>query len=189
MGFLSLSIAFFSLYLGAGLIGQTDLSLVSGFPPPASYSIHSNTNKKDTGGNFIVNDYAKAIVLAKQQHKPILIDFTGWACVNCRKMEEQVWSKPSIKKLLQNQFILVSLYVDDRKTLDHPFIYEQREIATEGNKWAAFQALNFKQSTQPLYVILDEDENLLNHPLGYTPNENDYRQWLECGIHANNTKQ
>jgi len=82
----------------------------------------------------------------------------------------------------------VSLYVDDRKKLDHPFMSGDQEIATVGDKWAHFQSLNFKQSSQPLYVILNENQEILNNPVGYTPDEAVYQQWLECGIHANNNK-
>ena len=186
MGLFSFVILIFSLYLGIGLIGQSQLSLLSGFPPPVSYSIHFNPEAQQQPA--IVNDYQKALTMAKQQHKPILIDFTGWACVNCRKMEENVWSKPFIKDMLANKFILVSLYVDDRKKLDHPFMSGDQEIATVGDKWAHFQSLNFKQSSQPLYVILNEREEILNNPVGYTPDEQLYKQWLECGIKANNNQ-
>ena len=183
----SLIFLLFTFYLGSGLAEQTELQLLSGFPPPVSYSLYAGT--KDKEQPVIINDYPKAVRLAKEQHKPILIDFTGWACVNCRKMEENVWSKPLIKDLLAERFVLVSLYVDDRKKLNRPFIFDEREIATVGDQWATFQSLNFKQSTQPLYVILNEREQLLNNPVGYTADEQSYKQWLECGLHANKMNQ
>jgi len=124
----------------------------------------------------VINDYDKALQLAKQQKKALLIDFTGWACVNCRKMEEQVWTKSSIQQLIKENYILVSLYVDDRKKLPGGITISQ--------KWARFQSENFKQVTQPLYVLLSPDEKLLNHPVGYTPEETTYKNWLQFGIRA-----
>lgn len=130
-----------------------------------------------------------ALELSKKENKPILIDFTGWACVNCRKMEEQVWTRPEISLLIKKHFILVSLFVDDRKKLTESFFYKTRsgsdkEIITMGDKWATFQSENFNQVTQPMYAILGPDEKLLNLPVGYTPNENKYKQWLQCGLQA-----
>ena len=169
----------FALYLVSGITKTNDanLKLLSGFPPPLSYSIYGKGNLHGKGLEpDVINDYNKAIALSRQQNKPLLIDFTGWACVNCRKMEEQVWTSPSIQQLIKDNYILVSLYVDDRKKLP--------DGKTVGEKWAEFQATNFKQVTQPLYVVLSPDEKLMNYPVGYTPKEDDYKQWLECGLHA-----
>ena len=136
----------------------------------------------------MVNDFEKALQLSKEQHKPIMIDFTGWACVNCRKMEENVWSQPDVLNYIKNNFILVSLYVDDKEKLpvEQRFTYTtkdstSKEIETIGDKWATFQAENFNQVTQPLYAILDNNEKLLNHPVGYTPDAKEYLEWLKCG--------
>jgi thiol:disulfide interchange protein DsbD len=139
-----------------------------------------------------MNDYDKALEMARAQHKPILIDFTGWACVNCRKMEENVWTQPGVYNYIKENFILVSLYVDDKENLPA----EQRinnyktkdgnnkDIISVGDKWATFQSENFNQTTQPLYVILDTNERLLNHPVGYTPDAREYLAWLQCGKEA-----
>jgi thiol:disulfide interchange protein DsbD len=139
----------------------------------------------------IVNDYEKALQLAKEQNKPILIDFTGWACVNCRKMEENVWPVPEVKELIEKNFILVSLYVDDRKKLpsEDQFVYtfadsSKKSIRTIGDKYATFQNINFTSVSQPLYVIISPEEKLLNRPVGYTPDEKKYTEWLECGLAA-----
>ncbi len=100
---------------------------------------------------MVINDYAKALQLAKAQHKPILVDFTGWACVNCRRMEEQVWIRPEIAALINEKFILVSLYVDDREKLPAGGQFDfkgkggTRSIRTVGDKWAVFQQENFNQ--------------------------------------------
>ena len=169
----------FALYLIPG-VTQTrhaNLRLLSGFPPPLSYSIYGKNNIHGKGLEpDVINDYQKAIALSKQTNKPLLIDFTGWACVNCRKMEEQVWTKSSIQQLIKDNYILVSLYVDDRKKLPSG--------KTVGETWAGFQADNFEQVTQPLYVILSPNEQLMNHPVGYTPKEEKYKWWLECGLDA-----
>jgi thiol:disulfide interchange protein DsbD len=167
----------FVLYLIPGVTHTkfANLKLLSGFPPPISYSIYGKKNVNGLEPD-VINDYNKAITLARQQNKPLLIDFTGWACVNCRKMEEQVWTESSVQQMIKDHYILVSLYVDDRKKLP--------DGKTVGEKWATFQAENFKQVTQPLYVILSPDEKLMNHPVGYTPSGPQYTQWLECGLKA-----
>ena len=188
----------FTIYLVPGVTNTTtaNLKLLSGFPPPFSYSIYGkkNVNLHVIEAN-VVNDYNKALQMAKEQNKPLLIDFTGWACVNCRKMEENVWTQPEVTKYITENFILVSLYVDDKEKLPvtERFTYKQldgntKEIVTVGDKWATFQSENFKQVTQPLYVILDTQERLVNNPIGYTPDFKQYLQWLECGKN-NFTKQ
>ncbi|MBV9988862.1 MAG: thioredoxin family protein, partial [Chitinophagaceae bacterium] len=182
----------FTLYLVPGVTATkyANLQLLSGFPPPLSYSIYGKENVRGKGLEAnVVNDYSKALQLAKAQHKPIMIDFTGWACVNCRKMEENVWTQPEVYNYIRENFILVSLYVDDKQNLpaDQRILnYKTKEgntkdIITIGDKWATFQAENFNQTTQPLYVLLDTDEKLLNNPVGYTPNVSEYVQWLSCG--------
>ena len=162
------------------------LKFLSGFPPPASYSFFAE--KKDIHSN-VINDYEKALSLSNEQNKPILIDFTGWACVNCRKMEENVWTDPAVSQFLRDNFILVSLYVDDREMLpvEKRFKYTTKsgvlkEINTVGDLWATFQAENFNQVTQPLYVVLSPDQNLLSDPVGYTPNVKTYLDWLKSSI-------
>ncbi|MBN8790280.1 MAG: thioredoxin family protein [Terrimonas sp.] len=185
----------FALYLVPGLTNTpyANLKLLSGFPPPLSYSIYH----KDKGVEAVViNDFDKAVQLSKAQNKPILIDFTGWACVNCRKMEEQVWTEPEIASLINEKFILVSLYVDDRKKLpaNDRFTYKpadgkEKDIITEGDKWATFQSENFAQVTQPLYAVLSPDGKLMTHPVGYTPDVKKYQDWLNCGLKAYDTNK
>jgi thiol:disulfide interchange protein len=184
----------FALYLVPGLTNTkyANISLVSGFPPPLSYSLYGSDAGKGKGVEAnVINDYEKALQLAKEQHKPVLIDFTGWACVNCRKMEENVWPKPGVKDLIGNNFILVSLYVDDRKRLpdDQQFLFttgdgSEKEIRTIGDKFATLQSENFKNASQPLYVVITPDEKLLTLPVGYTPDPKEYAQWLQCGLDA-----
>ncbi|MFT3700897.1 MAG: thioredoxin family protein [Agriterribacter sp.] len=180
----------FALYLLPGLTATpyANLKLLSGMPPPLNYSIYKRTEGVEPA---VINDFDKAVQLAKAQNKPILIDFTGWACVNCRKMEEQVWTKPEIAELLNEKFILVSLYVDDRSKLPTAsrFLYKtsagaEKDIVTIGDKWATFQAENFGKSAQPLYAVLNAEGKLMTYPVGYTDNANKYKEWLNCGIKA-----
>ena len=190
LGVFRKSIAFlvllFTLYLIPGLTNTkwANLSLVSGFPPPLCYSLYKNPINCDAP----IKDYNEALKLSKQTGKPILIDFTGWACVNCRKMEENVWTDPSVK-VLMDKYILVSLYVDDKKTLPLPQQFKfttkdsaVKNIITVGDKWATFQTENFNTNAQPLYVAISPDEKLLTPTIGFTPNAAEFAKWLKCGI-------
>src|SRR5205085_8937598 len=169
-----------------------NLSMVSGFPPPLSYSVYGAELVKLSGVEpLIINDYERALAIAKEQHKPILIDFTGWACVNCRKMEENVWPTPEVKNLIKKDFILVSLYVDDKKNLpdDQQFLFttsdgSKKKIITVGDKFATLQSENFKNDSQPLYFVISPDEKLMIYPVGNTPSAKTYSQWLQCGLDA-----
>lgn len=182
----------FTLYLVPGVTNTSyaNRALISGFPPPLSYSVYGNDAAKGVEAN-VVNDYEKALQLAKEQHKPILVDFTGWACVNCRKMEENVWPKDEVKTLIREDYILVSLYVDDRKLLpeDAQFLFttangHKKEIKTVGDKFATMQTENFSNNSQPFYVLISPDEKLLTRPVGYTPDAKAYASWLKCGLEA-----
>ncbi len=181
----------FGLILIVGMAPKNTylLKFLSGFPPPTHYSVFSDKNEAHGLQANVVNDYEKALQLSKQENKPILIDFTGWACVNCRKMEENVWTDPAVMSFIQNNFILVSLYVDDKALLavDKRFTYttktgDKKEITSVGDLWATFQAENFNQSSQPLYVVMSPDQKLLSNPVGYTPNATEYLNWLQCSI-------
>lgn len=181
----------FGLYLIPGILPAKNGSLqfLSGFPPPLSYSIY-NKESKEKGSLHpdVINDYQKALKLSDSLNKPLLIDFTGWACVNCRKMEETVWNQPQINSYIKDNYILVSLYVDDREKLPvlERFTYEtkdknKKDILTHGDKWATFEAENFGQVSQPLYVVVDNKQRLINNPVGYTPDADEYLSWLKCG--------
>jgi thiol:disulfide interchange protein DsbD len=179
----------FALYLGAGLMPQNanNLKLLSGFPPPTHYSLFATDSSSHSLKANVVNDYSKALEMARTQQKPILIDFTGWACVNCRKMEEQVWTDPAVQNFIKENFILLSLYVDDRANLPvaERFVYttqggQQKQINTVADLWATFETENFNQSSQPLYVVLSPDQVLQSNPIGYTPDIQQYLEWLKC---------
>jgi len=184
----------FTLYLVPGVTNTkyANLSLISGFPPPFSYSIYGHQSSKEKGVEAnVVNDYFKALRLAKDQKKPLLLDFTGWACVNCRKMEEQVWPDKRVKSLITENFILVSLYVDDRAVLakDDQFLFTQSDgtkkpIKDIGDIYSTMQIENFRNASQPLYAIISPDEKLLNLPVAYTPDIDTYANWLKSGIEA-----
>jgi len=182
----------FALYIAPALTQNkyANLKFLSGFPPPLSYSIYGKGNIKGKGLEpDVINDYNKALQMSKEQHKPLMVDFTGWACVNCRKMEENVWTQPEVYKYIKENYILVSLYVDDRAVLP---ILEQipsyttsdgqhREIVTAGDKWATFEFENIRQQAQPYYVLLNNGEKLLNNPVAYTPDAGEYLKWLQNG--------
>lgn len=178
-------------YLFLGLVSKENtLKLLSGFPPPAFYSIYEKENDCPLGLDCY-KDFERGLAIARLQQNPILLDFTGWACVNCRKVEENVWSQPAIFKLLNEEVVLISLYVDDRKELptDQQFNFQYpdgrlRTINTLGEKWATFQSLNFNTSSQPYYVLMKADGTLLNTPIQYTDAKT-YLNWLTTGLENN----
>ena len=136
------------------------------------------------------NDYEKALEIARQQNKPVLIDFTGWACVNCRRMEENVWIDPEVARMMKEDFVVVSLYVDERKKLplseqmQYAAKNGEKSIVTVGDKWATFQSENFNAVSQPQYAIISTDEKALTKTKAYTPSPNEFKEWLQCGLDA-----
>jgi cytochrome c biogenesis protein CcdA len=190
-------IALFSIitiYLIPGLTNTkwADLKLISGFPPPFNYSIYKPSVNYQNGVKPLENDYEKALQLAREQNKPVLIDFTGWACVNCRRMEENVWVNEEVKALMKNDLIVVSLYVDERRKLPAAERMEYttadssstKSIVTVGDKWATFQAENFYAVSQPQYAIISPDEIALTKSKAYTPSASEFAGWLKCGLEA-----
>ena len=179
----------FSVYLFPALLqnGSDKARILSGFTPPAFYSIYSKSNDCPLGFTCF-KDFDSGLSYAKSQNKPILLDFTGWACVNCRRIEENVWTDPEVYSLINDNFVLISLYVDDRKELDvKDFITlkyksgKEKIIKTVGEKGATFQAINFKSASQPYYVLLDNDLRILNKPIQYTSKDK-YLNWLKEGL-------
>lgn len=192
----------FTIYLIPGLWGAP-LKLISGFPPPMHYSespdgfgvAKSSTEVKSVlpegaeyGPQNIItfHDYNKGMEFAKKAGKPVLLDFTGYACVNCRKMEELVWSDAKVLNVLKNEVILISLYVDDKKELpeNEQYISETtgKKIKTIGNKWSDFQIKTYKANAQPFYVIVDHKSESLTAPSAYNPDVENYHNWLKNGI-------
>lgn len=177
----------FATYLVLGLLNMTSLKLLSGFPPPDFYTLTTSESDCPLGLDCF-KDFNEGVAYAQEVNKPILLDFTGWACVNCRKMEENVWSDPSIYPMLRDDYVLISLYVDDRKELPEnqrfDFQYESgriKEIVTVGQKWGTFQTINFNAASQPYYVLLSPNLEILNDAVQYVDVE-EYGQWLKSGL-------
>jgi len=190
----------FSIYVGWGLLKYESLSLLSGLAPPVHYSYKSAGEK---GGNHgpgcpqglnCFHDFDEGLAEAKRQNKPLFIDFTGHGCVNCRKMEENVWPLPGIIERLRDDYVVVSLYVDEKVRLfpDNNFAYlldpkTGEKLRTVGSKWSAFQVNNFDVSAQPYYVLMHNDgKTLLNRPTDYTNGQDPvfYKSFLDCGLDA-----
>lgn len=181
-----------TLYLTPGVTNTryANLKLISGFPPPLCYSVYTHPVNCEEGLEPL-RDYEEALKLARAQNKPLLIDFTGWACVNCRRMEENVWPDPVVHQLMRDNFVVVSLYVDERKVLPASeqtvFVSQhtgEKKIITVGDKWATFQFENFYANSQPQYAIISPDEKALTRTKGYTPDAGEFKAWLECGLDA-----
>jgi thiol:disulfide interchange protein DsbD len=201
---------FITIYLIPGLWGAP-LKMFSGILPPLEYSESphgfgggGNTTSAavpnvdpefakhiEVNKNGIVhfkNDYESALAYAKKVGKPLMVDFTGHACANCRKTEDYVWPDHEVTKRLNNDVVLVSLYVDDKRPLD-PKDYmnvvwfgKEREITDIGDKFKYMEEMLYGQSSQPLYVLLDHNEKILNKVRGYDPNIEEYIKWMDEGI-------
>ena len=180
----------FVIYMAPGVLKNPtwNLGLLSGFPPPQFYSIYEQESECPLGLDCY-KDFEEGLAKAKEVNKPILLDFTGWACVNCRKMEENVWSELDIYQTLKNDYILISLYVDDNEkelpeAQQFDFLKNNgkiKKIKTYGNKWATFQYVNFNNTSQPYYVLLSPDLEILNNAQQYTDRDT-YYAWLKEGL-------
>jgi cytochrome c biogenesis protein CcdA len=169
---------------------MANISWVSGVAPTFENSIYKHHVLLE---NRIkpMQDYDEALRVAREQKKPLLIDFTGWNCANCIKMEENVWRNEKVAELMKEKFVVVSLYVDDRKVLpaDRQQTYttrsgQKKKILTVGDQWATFQSENFEAVAQPQYAIINGDEILLTRTKSYTPEAQEFKTWLECGLKA-----
>lgn len=187
-----------TVYLGFGLIYNSEtqsfnsLKLLSGLAPPAGYSwIYPS---ECPNGLNCFKDLDSGLAYAQKENKPVLLDFTGYACVNCRKMEEHVWSDPRIFNLIDQEYVLISLYVDDKEDLPEEEKIEvdriqggKRKLRNYGHKWSHFQTKYFKANSQPFYVALDPTgTQMLNNPVGYTPDIGEYEAFLRCGLEKGN---
>lgn len=182
----------FSVYSAYGMYCNP-VPLFSGFPPPKEYSSCKECGEQDPKSLKIYRDYCEAFAAAKRENKAVMIDFTGWACINCRRMEENVWTRPEVFKELNEHYILLSLYVDDRQPLPENEQYFSKlldkQVKTVGNKWSDLENTCFGQPSQPYYALVSADERLLNDPRGYTPDPAEYLKWLQCGVAANEELQ
>jgi thiol:disulfide interchange protein DsbD len=198
---------FFTIYMIPGLWGAP-LKLIAAFPPPLQYSEspmgvgstggtvmsaegHADDQHVGPQGILVYHDYDKGLAHAKEVDKPLMLDFTGWACVNCRKMEQQVWSDPEIKSMLANDVVLVSLYVDEKTPLPEAEQVtveltggRKKKLRNVGNKWAAFQEIEYGVNAQPYYVLLDHNEEKLVEPSNYQDygTVEEFKDWLTRGI-------
>ena len=197
----------FSVYLFTGMFGAP-LTLIDGIAPPRTHSednfrwvnggqetglvedsvsaaFAADMHPVGDGSILVFHDLEKGRAYAKKRNLPILLDFTGHACQNCRKTESTVWTNDEIRPMLQKKFVIISLYVDDRELLPAS---EQRvsklsgPIRTVGNKWADYQMTRYKSFQQPLYVVTDHEGNDLTQAIGYTPDIDSYKKFLEGGI-------
>jgi thiol:disulfide interchange protein len=137
-------------------------------------------------------DLQRGMMEARKHNKPLLLDFTGWSCVNCRKMEDNVWSDPKVWDIINEKYILVSLYVDDKTGLPDEFkksVYTGEEVSTIGKLWSNLQREWFNTNSQPYYVIMDHSFNVLIKPKGFTPSIDDYADYLNKGVEVFKAKQ
>lgn len=205
LGMLSL---IFAIYMIPGLWGAP-LNLISAFPPAQHYSESpygvgfSNMNSGLTSAENIeipegahllpphnilaFNDYDKGLAYAKKVNKPVMLDFTGYACVNCRKMEQQVWAQEKVLQVLKNDVVLISLYVDDKRPLPdgeeiESKLHPGKKLKYIGQKWSEFEIIKFGANAQPFYVLMDHNEENLIEPVAYTPDVAEYYNWLKKGI-------
>lgn len=185
-GRLVVSILFlsFTVYLIPGLWGAP-LRLISGFPPPEFYKEWVTSANECPHDLTCFHDLDEGVAYAKAQGKPIMIDFTGWNCVNCRRMEDNVWSQPKVLKQLRENYVIISLYVDDKKELPENeqvvSKFTGKKIRTVGNKWSDLEANIYNKNSQPYYVLVDHSGNLLAHPIGFTDVDT-YASFLSEGM-------
>jgi len=175
----------FALYLTPGVWGAP-LKLISGFPPPDFYKEWKTSATECPHDLNCFHDYEEGMRYAKAQGKPVMVDFTGWSCVNCRKMEDNVWSDPKVMNRISEKYVLISLYVDDKEAL--PDAQQAvspttgKKIKTVGNKWSDMQASVYQTNSQPYYVLLDHKGKILAKPHGYTPDVKKYLSFLDEGL-------
>lgn len=175
-------------YLGMGFRHSAEYNtfrtpeLVSGLMPPAGYSYIFP--KECPLGMNCFHDFEEGVKFAKQVNKPILLDFTGYGCVNCRKMEDLVWSKPEVDPIIREKYVLISLYTDDRTLLATPYTssFDGKTKKTIGQKWSDFEVIHFNKNSQPYYVLLSPDLKVLNTPTAFDNNVEQYKRFLECGL-------
>jgi thiol:disulfide interchange protein DsbD len=186
--FLALISFAFTFYLIPGLWGAP-LKGVSAFLPPI-YTQDFNMNEQHVKADY--KDLIPAIEFARNVNKPLLIDFSGYGCVNCREMEASVWTDPKVKDFLENNFVLVSLYVDDKTLLspEQSITIEDGNIKTKlrtvGDKWSFLEFSLVKRQSQPMYVIIDHNGRILNELYGYNKNPNEFLEWLQEGLEKYN---
>ena len=179
LGMISLA---FAIYMIPGLWGAP-LKAISAFAPPMftqDFNLHKSAVEPKS------HDYEEGMALAKSQGRPVMIDFTGFGCVNCRKMEAAVWIDPQVASMLNDKYVLISLYVDDKTPLAEPMTVTengtQRTLRTVGDKWSYLQRVKFGANTQPFYVLIDNEGKPLNGSRSYDEDIQKYLDFLQKGI-------
>lgn len=195
-----------AVYLASGFMFDEKLQsykspgALSGLAPPARYNLFLTELNDDLDPNIkarypsysksannlnCFKDYYEGLAYARETNKPILLDFTGYGCVNCRKVEEHIWIDERVWKKINEDYVLISLYVDDRKPLESMLLSKNRpteKLRNVGNKWADFQIVNFQQNSQPLYLLVSPDEQVLTPARGYKEGIKEYADFLDCGL-------
>lgn len=204
-GFFAVGSLALTVYLISGFFlndvtkSYNSLKLMSGLAPPSQYNVLLPEAEVDAtikakypsftkcANNLdCFKDYYEGMAYAKENNKPVLLDFTGYGCVNCRKTEEHIWIADKVRDNIQENYVLISLYVDDRKELENILFSEPRQtkLRRVGDMWADFQIVNFEQNSQPLYVMMSPDEKVLAAPRGYKEGVEDYADFLDCGLNT-----
>ena len=180
--FLAMASLAFALYMIPGLWGAP-LKAISAFAPPMNTQ-DFNLHEKSVEAKF--TDYDLGMAAARAQGKPVMVDFTGFGCVNCRKMEAAVWTDPKVADILNNEYVLISLYVDDKTPLKEPVQVvengQQRTLRTVGDKWSYLERMKVGANTQPFYVLLDNEGMPLNGSRSYDENVQEYIDFLQKGL-------
>ncbi len=179
LGLVSLA---FTAWMVPGLWGAP-LAAISAFAPPATAK---DSKLYNTQVHAAFNDFEAGMAYAATNHKPVMIDFSGFGCVNCRKMENSVWQDDRVKNILQNDYVLITLMVDDKSPLPSPMEItvngRKRTLRTIGDKWSYLQQYKFGANAQPFYVLLDNDANLLGPSRAYDEDTNAYIEFLKAGL-------
>lgn len=182
--FMALISLAFAIYMVPGLWGAP-LKAISAFAPP-SYTQDFNLYKNEVHAHF--DNYEAGMAAAKQQGKPVLVDFSGYGCVNCRKMENSVWQDPTVKRLIEDEYVLITLMVDDKTPLNQPYVVNEngkrRSIKTVGDHWSFLQRYKFEANAQPYYVLLDHKGKPLAPSYSYNEDVPAYIDFLESGLKA-----
>lgn len=180
--FLALFSLAFAVYMIPGLWGAP-LKAVSAFAPPMQTQ-DFNLYKNEVHAKF--NDFDAGMEYARQNHKPVMIDFTGYGCVNCRKMELAVWTDPQISQIMNDDYVLITLYVDEKTSLPEPIKItengKERTLRTIGDRWSYLQRSKFGANAQPFYVLLDNEGKPLNSSYSYDEDIAKYKDFLQTGL-------
>ena len=180
--FMALISLAFAVYMVPGLWGAP-LKAVSAFAPPM-YTQDLNLYKNEVHAQF--DDYDLGMEYARRVGKPVMLDFTGYGCVNCRKMELAVWTDNTVADLMNNEYVLITLYVDNKTKLPEPITAQEngkeRKLRTLGDKWSYLQRVKFGANAQPFYVLIDNDGNPLNKSYAYDEDVDKYVEFLQTGL-------